>query len=159
MAETLPTPPAHEASPSANFMHIITLAFATVGLGAMIWAFIAALGPSANNPTVQPVINLARIAPGHTKIVQFHGNPVFIRHLTPSQITKAATRLNPANNAYVVLSGVAPHSFCLLTPTPSGYTDPCTGTMFTPLGQSASSADHLAIPKHRFLAKFSLQLR
>ncbi|HQT89888.1 MAG TPA: hypothetical protein PK677_15320 [Acidiphilium sp.] len=153
-------------STNVSFLTILTIAFTAIGFGAIAWAFIAALGPNAaSSAAASRIINLATIAPGQTHIIAFRGQPILIRHLRAREITRRAIQLNPANPAFVVFGGVAPQHFCLLKPTPTGFTDPCDGTRFDPLGRplpnqtaAAQRALHLTIPPHRFLSKHALRL-
>jgi ubiquinol-cytochrome c reductase iron-sulfur subunit len=167
MAENIhPSQAADAHAASVDFLKILALAFAAVGFGAIAWAFIAALGPNATSSAAATrIINLATIAPGQTRIIAFRGQPILIRHLRAREITRRAIQLNPANPAFVVFGGVAPQHFCLIKPTPTGFTDPCDGTSFDPLGRAlpnptaaAQRALHLTIPPHRFLSKHALQL-
>jgi ubiquinol-cytochrome c reductase iron-sulfur subunit len=133
-----------------DFLLMVTLASAAVGVGAVAWPFIDSLEPAADTLAAgEPVdVDVSKIAPGQQIIVMWRGKPIFLVHRTDDALktlqdpkllgvlSDADSKVNqqPAyaenwhrsvNPTYAVLVGICTHLGCVPSffPVPSA-TDP-----------------------------------
>jgi ubiquinol-cytochrome c reductase iron-sulfur subunit len=129
-----------DAVPRRNFLNLVTLATAAIGVGAVAWPFIDSMNPAkdtlaAGNPID---IDTSRIEPGQQIVVLWRGAPMFVMRRSPQAI---AALQDPAmiarlkdpdstvmqqpsyaknwhrstNPEYAVLVGICTHLGCLPT--------------------------------------------
>jgi ubiquinol-cytochrome c reductase iron-sulfur subunit len=165
-----------------DFLKILTIAAGAVAIGATAWPFIDALNPSQDVLAVsQPIIDVGAIAPNTAIRVMWLGQPVYIRKLTPKQIADNqfvvpetlpdpadyASRVKPGYESFVVVIGLNTGIACeLLGNDPAdargpfdGWTCPCDGSVYDPLGRvrSGPAQKNLAIPRFTFLNDAQIQ--
>lgn len=109
-----------------DFLFVATGAVATVGIATSVWPLIDSLNPSADVLSLSTVeIDLTSIEVGTRITVKWRGQPVFIDHRTPEQITKAvaddsAELLDPQtdesrvfNPEWLIVVGICTHLGCV----------------------------------------------
>lgn len=111
-----------------------------VGLLAAMWPFFAQLGPNRGTRRVDITnVDLSTIPEGDTRLVNWRGQPVFVRHrsfaeiekaraaatplrdplarnaaLDPSQLASDDNRVLPGHARWLVVSGACTHLGCLI---------------------------------------------
>lgn len=165
-----------------DFLKILTIAAAGVGLAATAWPFIDALNPSAETLAVsQPIVEVGGIAPNTALRVVWLGQPIYIRKLNDQQIADNrfivpetlpdpadfTSRVKPGYETFVVVVGLNTGIPCeLLGNDPAdprgpfdGWSCPCDGSIYDPLGRvrTGPAAKNLAIPKFTFLNDSQIQ--
>lgn len=165
-----------------DFLKILTLATGAVAVGATAWPLINALNPTQDELAVsQPIIDVGAIAPNTAMRILWLGQPIYIRKLTPKEIADNqfvvpeslpdpadyASRVKPGYESFVVVVGLNTGISCeLLGNSPSeprgpfdGWTCPCDGSTYDPLGRvrSGPARKNLAIPRFTFLSATQIQ--
>jgi ubiquinol-cytochrome c reductase iron-sulfur subunit len=173
---------AHDAT-KRDFLKILTIATAAVGVGAVAWPFIDALNPTREaEATARPIINVGGIAENTAMRVHWLGQPIYIRKLTAKQIADNqfvvpdslpdpadfSARVKPGYDTFVVVVGLNTGIACELEGNnpadPRGPFDgwlcPCDGSVYDPLGRvrSGPAPKNLAIPRFTFLNDTQIQL-
>ena len=87
-------PPDRDARPASegrrNFLFLATGAVGAVTVGAMAWPFIHQMNPDASVQAAGTVaVDLSPIEVGQEISVMWRGKPVFVRHLTETEIAEA----------------------------------------------------------------------
>ncbi|MDE8347864.1 MAG: ubiquinol-cytochrome c reductase iron-sulfur subunit [Acidocella sp.] len=166
-----------------DFLKILTVSAGAVALGATVWPFINALNPTADDLAIaNPIIEVGAIAPNSAVRVMWNGQPIYIRKLTPQQIADNlavvasslpdpadfTSRVKPGYESFVVVVGLNTGIPCELlgnSPTDArgpvdGWTCPCDGSIYDPLGRvrSGPAPNNLAIPRFSFLNATQIQL-
>ncbi|MGH6855018.1 MAG: ubiquinol-cytochrome c reductase iron-sulfur subunit [Aestuariivirga sp.] len=73
-----------------DFLYIATGAVSAVGVALTAWPFIHQMNPDASVLALATIeVDLAPIAEGQAITLKWRGNPVFVRHRTPAEITAA----------------------------------------------------------------------
>lgn len=73
-----------------DFLYIATGAVGGVGLALTLWPFISQMNPDASVLALAAVeVDIEPIAEGQSITISWRGNPVFIRHRTPTEIEQA----------------------------------------------------------------------
>ena len=77
-----------------DFLTLVTLAGAAIGLGAVAWPFIDSMNPSADVLAAgSPIdVDLKPVAPGQQIVVVWRGKPIFIVHRTPQALEVLQSR-------------------------------------------------------------------
>ena len=129
---------APDSPPRRDFLSLVTLTSAAVGIGAIAWAFIDSLNPAADTLAAgAPLdVDLSKIAPGQQIVVLWRGKPIFVLNRTPEalkalQSQTVLSRLSDPNSSvhqqppyaqnwhrsaapeYGVLVGICTHLGCL----------------------------------------------
>jgi ubiquinol-cytochrome c reductase iron-sulfur subunit len=125
------------AGSKRDFLKLVTLATAAVGVGAVVWPFIDSMNPSADVLALSSIeVNLVPIAEGSGITVLWQGKPIFVRHRTPAEIKAAedvklsqliepqtdAARVKAGHAQWIVLIGICTHLGCI--PLGNKPTDP-----------------------------------
>jgi ubiquinol-cytochrome c reductase iron-sulfur subunit len=172
-----------EAPAKRDFLKILTVSAGAVALGATAWPFINALNPTTDELAISnPIIEVGGIAPNTALRVMWLGQPIYIRKLTPQQIADSQAvvpsslpdpadytdRVKPGYESFVVVVGLNTGISCeLLGNSPTdprgpldGWTCPCDGSIYDPLGRvrSGPAPKNLAIPRFTFLNATQIQL-
>lgn len=165
-----------------DFLKILTVATGAVGLSALAWPFIDALGPDANSEAqANLIVNVASIADNTAIQTTWAGLPIYIRKLTDQQLVEAQavvtdTLPDPANfmdrvkagyEHFVIVVGLNTGVPCVLQgnlPTDprgnfGGWLCPCDGSQYDVLGRvrSGPAKKNLVIPRFRFLNDAQIQ--
>ncbi|MDE8347314.1 MAG: ubiquinol-cytochrome c reductase iron-sulfur subunit [Acidocella sp.] len=165
-----------------DFLKILTAMSVAVGLGAIAWPLISALGPDEDaNAAAALIVDIGNIAENTAIRVVWQGLPVYIRKLTKQQIADNRAvvpgtlpdpasfndRVKPGFESYVVVVGLNTGTPCELEGNapaePRGAFDgwlcPCDGSVYDPLGRvrSGPAPRNLAIPRFAFLNAAQIQ--
>lgn len=119
-------------------------------------------------------MDVAKIPPGSGVKLAWHGQPVFIRHLTPAEVATVQAepiadlrdpqtldeRTRPGHRDWLVVIAVCPHLGCMpLGIAPGeprgsfgGFVCPCHGSQFDAAGRvrAGPSPSNLEVPAYRF---------
>jgi ubiquinol-cytochrome c reductase iron-sulfur subunit len=188
MAETMATQPApHGAGEGApgetrrDFLKLTTTAFAAVGVGAVVWPFIASMNPAKDVLALASTdVDLSPVAAGQAVTVMWRGKPVFVRHRTPAEITEArdvqlsALRDPQADQAratrpeWLVVIGICTHLGCVpLGQKPTdprgeygGWFCPCHGSHYDTSGRirKGPAPSNLAVPTYNFTSPTQIRI-
>ncbi len=121
-----------------DFLTLVTLATAAVGVGAVAWTFIDSMNPAEDTLAAgAPLeVDLSKIAPGQQIVVLWRGKPIFVLNRTPEalkelQAPDLLSRLSDPNSSvhqqppyaenwhrsttpeYGILVGICTHLGCL----------------------------------------------
>lgn len=166
-----------------DFLTIMAASAGVVGIGAMLWPFVAALTPDADSEAAaHPVVDVAAIPENTAITVTWAGLPIYIRKLTAKQIADAkavvpgslpdpaafSDRVAPGYGSFVVVVGLNTGISCELEGNaPSeprgpfdGWLCPCDGSVYDPLGRvrGGPATKNLAIPRFTFLNDAQIRL-
>ncbi|HQT47455.1 MAG TPA: ubiquinol-cytochrome c reductase iron-sulfur subunit [Acidocella sp.] len=166
-----------------DFLTVMAASAGAVGIGAMLWPFVAALTPNADSDALaHPIVDVAAIPENTAITVTWAGLPIYIRKLTAKQIADAKAvvtstlpdpadfidRVNPGYENYVVVVGLNTGISCELegnAPSESrgpfdGWLCPCDGSVYDPLGRvrGGPATKNLAIPRFTFLNDAQIRL-
>ena len=165
-----------------DFLKILTVSTAAVGLGALAWPFIDALNPAGGSlALVRPIVNVGGIAENTALRFVWLGQPIYIRKLTAQQVADnefvvPATlpdpagfdqRVKPGYENFAVVVGLNTGIVCELTGNDpadprgpfDGWLCPCDGSVYDPLGRvrGGPARKNLAIPRFSFLNDTQIQ--
>lgn len=165
-----------------DFLKILTAMSAIVGLGAIAWPLISALGPDADAQAAGGmIVDIGGIAENTAITVVWQGLPIYIRKLTKKQMddnrfvvtgslpdpASFDDRVKPGYASIVVVVGLNTGTACELEGNaPSeprgafdGWLCPCDGSVYDPLGRlrSGPAPRNLAIPRFTFLNAAQIQ--
>src|SRR5271163_2597724 len=84
----------HSAAPGADghtrrdFLTLVALSGAAIGVGAMVWPFIDSMQPAADTLAAgEPLdVDVSKIAPGQQIVVVWRGKPILIVRRTPEAL-------------------------------------------------------------------------
>lgn len=170
-----------EGATRRQFLYLATTAVGAVGVGFMAWPFVDSMNPAADTLALASIdVDLAPVQIGQSITVTWRGKPVFIRHRTEDEITKAgqvdvATLPDPEPDSkrapkpeWLIMIGVCTHLGCV----PSGQkaTDakgeyngwfcPCHGSHYDTSGRirKGPAPANLSVPPHAFLSDTTIRL-
>ncbi len=164
-----------------DFLYIATGAAAAVAAGATLWPFIDQMNPDASTLALASIeVNIGAIAPGQIVTVMWRGKPVFIRHRTPEEITKAegvpmadlpdpqADKDRVKKPEWLILVGICTHLGCVpLGSNVSGYKGqfggwfcPCHGSDYDVSGRirKGPAPANLLVPDYKFVSDTLVQI-
>ena len=164
-----------------DFLYIATGAAAAVAAGATLWPFIDQMNPDASTLALASIeVNIGAIAPGQIVTVMWRGKPVFIRHRTPEEITKAqsvamadlpdpqADKDRVKKPEWLILVGICTHLGCVpLGSNVSGFQGqfggwfcPCHGSDYDVSGRirKGPAPANLAVPDYKFMSDTLVQI-
>jgi ubiquinol-cytochrome c reductase iron-sulfur subunit len=158
-----------------DFLKLVTLAAAAVGVGAIAWPLIDSMNPSADILALSDTeVNLGPITEGMGITVVWRGKPIFVRHRTPVEIKSAVdtpqsalidpatdqSRTKPGKEQWIVLVGICTHLGCVpLGNKPTdprgdygGWFCPCHGSQYDTSGRvrHGPAPLNLAVPPYAF---------
>lgn len=158
-----------------DFINIAAVSFAGVGAVAIVLPLINQMNPSADvlaQSTTE--IDVSQIQPGQTIKSSFRKQPLFVRHLTPAEISAAnATPLNSLRDPqtlaertkegkgnWLITLGVCTHLGCVPLGVGEGenkgpfggYFCPCHGSAYDTAGRirSGPAPKNLEVPEYTF---------
>ena len=150
----MPAAMAHGAEGTKrDFLKLVTLAGAAIGVGAIAWPLVDSMNPSADVLALSSVeVDLTPITEGMGITVVWRGKPIFVRHRTPVEIKEAedvkmsdliepqpdSERVKPGHAQWIVIIGICTHLGCIpLGNKPTdprgdygGYLCPCHGSQY-----------------------------
>lgn len=158
-----------------DFINIAAVSFAGVGAVAVLPTLINQMNPSADvlaQATTE--VDLSAIQPGQSIKAVFRSQPLFVRHLTPQEIAKAAAvavdtlrdpqtleeRTQPGKTQWLVTMGVCTHLGCVPLGAGEGenrgefggYFCPCHGSSYDTAGRirKGPAPLNLQVPEYTF---------
>lgn len=157
-----------------DFLYLAAGAMGAVGTGAAVWPLIASMNPSAEVLALASTeVDLSPVSVGQRITVTWRGNPVFIDHRTPEQITEAeATALDELPDPetdeariqkpeWLVVIGVCTHLGCVPLGQKAGQSRgeyggwfcPCHGSHYDTSGRirKGPAPRNLDIPTYTFV--------
>ena len=177
MAEATTLPAGHGGPDTSkrDFLQLVTLAAAAVGVGAIAWPLIDSMNPSADVLALSATeVDLTPIAAGSAITVLWRGKPIFVRHRTPEEIKAAETvpladlidpqadsaRVQKGHDQWLVVVGVCTHLGCVpLGNRPTdprgdwgGWFCPCHGSQYDTSGRvrHGPAPANLPVPPYAF---------
>ncbi len=172
-----------------DVLFLATGAMGVVGLGATIWPLIDQMNPSASERALSSIdVDVSEIEVGQQITVTFLKSPVFIRRLTPEEMTAAqetplgdlkdqsaqnpkhpdgpatlADRLVDPERDFLVMSGVCTHLGCVPVGEAGdfgGWFCPCHGSHYDTAGRirKGPAPTNLPIPVAGFIDENTLKL-
>ena len=170
-----------EGTSRRNFLFIGTGAFASVGVGSVIWPFVDQMNPDASQRAMASIeVDISSVAEGQSITVLWRGKPVFIRHRTAKEIAEAkegdtASLRDPAKDGdrvkkaeWLILIGICTHLGCVpngqKTGDPRGDYDgwfcPCHGSHYDSSGRirKGPAPRNLAVPDYAFLSDTKVKI-
>lgn len=177
------TSTAPEAFPRRDFLTLIALGGAAVGVAGFAWPLIDYMNPAKDVLALASVeVALEPIAAGMGITVVWRGKPVFVRHRTAAEIAQAAEapldqlpdrqadadRIKPGHAEWIVLVGICTHLGCV--PLGNKASDPrgnwggwfcsCHGSHFDTSGRIrlGPAPTNLAVPPYAFETDTKLRI-
>jgi ubiquinol-cytochrome c reductase iron-sulfur subunit len=171
------------AMPRRDFLEIVAIAGAAIGIGGMAWPLIDYMNPAKDVLAVASVdVPLASIEPGMAITVVWRGKPIFVRHRTPAEIASAenvepshlpdpqadSARVKEGHAEWIVLVGICTHLGCI--PLGNKPTDPrgawggwfcsCHGSEFDTSGRvrKGPAPTNLAVPPYVFTTDTTIRI-
>jgi ubiquinol-cytochrome c reductase iron-sulfur subunit len=183
MAESAASHATAHGGSRRDFLTLLTAATGAVAAGAILWPVVDALNPdAASEGAAHLIVNVADVAEGTAKTVQWGGLPITIRKLTAKETgdneyvvpdslpdpASYAERVNAGYPAYVVVVGLNTATPCTLEGDSAsdprgdfgGWVCPCDGSEYDPLGRvrKGPATKNLAIPRYTFLNAAQIKL-
>ena len=158
-----------------DFIHIATVSFAGVGAVAAVIPLVSQMAPSADVLALSSTeIDISAIQPGQAIKTSWRKQPVFVRNLTPAEITEAnkvgaddlrqaqtlAERTKPGKENWLITLGVCTHLGCVPLGAAEGenkgdfggYFCPCHGSHYDTAGRirKGPAPTNLEVPPYEF---------
>lgn len=158
-----------------DFINIAAVSFAGVGGLAVVYPLVNQMNPSADVLALASIeVDVSQIQPGQGIKTIFRKQPLFIRHLTPAEISQAnsvpvselrdpqtlAERTKEGKANFLVTMGVCTHLGCVpLGVAPgenkgeyNGYFCPCHGSHYDAAGRirKGPAPKNLEVPEYEF---------
>src|SRR5918998_1359541 len=158
-----------------DFINIAAVSFAGVGAAATLYPLINQMNPSADVLALASAeVDLAQIQPGQAIKTTWRKQPVFIRNLTPAEISQAnavnvgdlrdpqslAERTKPGKANWLVTMGICTHLGCIPLGTApgenkgeyGGYFCPCHGSHYDTAARirKGPAPLNLQVPEYEF---------
>ena len=158
-----------------DFIVVATYAMGAVGAGAVVWPLIDQMNPAADTLALASTeVDVSKIAEGQAITVTWRGKPVFIRHRTADEITRAnaidsADLRHPEEDEtrvqkpeLLVVLGVCTHLGCVplgqktgeVKGEYDGWFCPCHGSHYDTSGRirKGPAPTNLEVPPYSFLS-------
>jgi ubiquinol-cytochrome c reductase iron-sulfur subunit len=160
-----------------DFLKLVTVAGAAIGVGAIAWPLIDSMNPSADVLALSSVeVDLTPVTEGMGITIVWRGKPIFVRHRTPAETKEAedvqlsqliepqpdSERVKPGKSQWIVLIGICTHLGCIpLGNKPSdprgewgGWFCPCHGSQYDTSGRvrHGPAPLNLNIPPYAFMS-------
>lgn len=164
-----------------EFLFLSAGAMGAVGAGIFAWPLIDSLNPAADTLAMSTTeVDLAPIAEGQAITVVWQGKPVFIRHRTADEISKAAevdvaTLRDPQKDSdrvkkaeWLVMVGICTHLGCIpmgqknndMRGEYGGWFCPCHGSAYDTSGRirKGPAPKNLAVPAYEFTSDTTIKI-
>jgi ubiquinol-cytochrome c reductase iron-sulfur subunit len=183
VTETKDTAQAPDGVRRRDFINIAAGTFAGAGVVPIVLTLVNQMNPSADVLAESTIdVDLAAIEPGQAVKTMFRKQPLFIRHLTPAEITSAqkddasamrdpeplAARTKPGNAQWLVTMGVCTHLGCVPLGASTGevkgefggYFCPCHGSHYDTAGRirKGPAPKNLVVPEYAFSTPTVIQV-
>jgi ubiquinol-cytochrome c reductase iron-sulfur subunit len=153
-----------------DFLIVAASAFGAVGTAAALWPFVDSFNPTADVLALSGTeVDLSAVAEGQAITVVWRGKPIFVRHRTADEITRAraddqASLPDPQTDAdraikpeWLVMIGICTHLGCVPLGRQGefgGWFCPCHGSHYDTSGRirKGPAPSNLHIPPYRFVA-------
>jgi len=167
--------PAEDGVRRRDFINIAAISFAGVGAVAVAVPLVSQMAPSADVLALASAeVDISKILPGQAIKTSWRKQPVFIRNLTPKEITEAnavdvstlrdpqtlAQRTQPGHTNWLITLGVCTHLGCIPLGTGEGenkgpfggYFCPCHGSAYDTAARirKGPAPKNLAVPVYKF---------
>jgi ubiquinol-cytochrome c reductase iron-sulfur subunit len=159
-----------------DFLTLVTVSAAAVGVGAIAWPLIDSMNPSADVLALSSVeVDLTPIPAGSAITAVWRGKPIFVRHRTPQEIKQAedvqlsqlidpapdSERVKSGHDQWLVVIGICTHLGCIpLGNKPTdprgdwgGWFCPCHGSQY----DTAGRVRHGPAPLNLFLPPYAFE--
>jgi ubiquinol-cytochrome c reductase iron-sulfur subunit len=153
-----------------DFIYIATSAVGAVGVGAVIWPFIAQMSPAADTLALaSSEIDLTPIPVGQQQTVFWRNKPVFVRHRSPAEIESAqkgdaetlkdpqkdADRVKSGKEQWLIVEAACTHFGCVPTfggGQYGGWLCACHGSVYDTSARirSGPAPTNLVVPPYEF---------
>jgi ubiquinol-cytochrome c reductase iron-sulfur subunit len=166
-----------------DFLNIAAVSFAGVGAVAVVVPLVNQMNPSADVLALASIeVDISKVEAGSGIKVSWRKQPVFVRQLTPKEITEAnavpvadlrdpetlAQRTKEGHNQWLITMAVCTHLGCVplgITPAESrgdfgGYFCPCHGSAYDTAGRirKGPAPRNLAVPEYAFKSNTVVQI-
>lgn len=159
-----------------DFLYVATGAFTAVGAACVAWPLIDQMNPDRSVLALASTeVDISNIAVGQSITIKWRGQPVFIRHRTAGEITKAEnTRLDilpdpqqdkerVQNPQWLVMIGICTHLGCIPLGQRGefgGWFCPCHGSHYDTSGRirKGPAPSNLAIPPYTFITPKKIKI-
>jgi len=166
-----------------DFLNIAAVAFAGVGGVAVVIPLVNQMNPSADVLALASIeVDLAKIEAGSGIKVAWRKQPVFVRNLTPTEISEAKAvpvdslrdpetldaRTKPGHENWLITMAVCTHLGCVplgITPSENrgqfgGYFCPCHGSQYDTAGRirAGPAPKNLVVPEYSFKSATTVQI-
>ncbi len=189
MADTLAPPGAPHTSPPAaetgetrrDFLQLVTTAFAAVGVGVVVWPFIASMNPARDVLALSTTdVDLSQVAAGAAITVMWRGKPIFVRNRTEKEIQEARSvplsalpdpetdQSRVQKDPWLVVVGICTHLGCVpLGQKPTdprgefgGWFCPCHGSAYDTSGRirKGPAPANLEVPPYSFTSDTQIRI-
>ena len=160
-----------------DFIYLATAGMGAVGTAAVVWPLINSMNPAADTLALASVeIDISKVEVGQAITVMWRGKPVFIRHRTAEEITKAkdidakvATLRDKQLDGdraqkpqWMIVVGVCTHLGCVPQGQKAteargewgGWFCPCHGSQYDTSGRimAGPAPTNLAVPPYTFVS-------
>ena len=164
-----------------DFLTLTATAFAAVGVGAIVWPFVASMNPARDVLALASTeVDVTPILAGQAVTVMWRGKPVFVRHRTAEEIAirravplselkdPATDQSRTRRDPWLVVVGVCTHLGCVplgQRPTDvrgdySGWFCPCHGSHYDGAARirKGPAPTNLAVPEYAFTTPTQLRI-
>jgi ubiquinol-cytochrome c reductase iron-sulfur subunit len=166
-----------------DFLNIAAVGFAGVGAVAVVVPLINQMNPSADVLALASIeVDVAKIEQGSGIKVSWRKQPVFVRRLTPKEVSEAnavnvselrdpqtlAERTKPGKESWLITMAVCTHLGCVplgITPGENrgdfgGYFCPCHGSAYDTAGRirKGPAPKNLQVPEYAFKSDSIVQI-
>ena len=164
-----------ETKSRRDFIVVATYAMGAVGAGAFAWPLIDQMNPAADTLALASIeVDVSKIEEGQSITLKWRGKPVFIRHRTADEISRAddvqlSELRDPQTDAdraekpeFLVLLGVCTHLGCVplgqkvgeVKGEYDGWFCPCHGSHYDTSGRirKGPAPTNLEIPPYSFVS-------
>ncbi len=175
------TPAGAPQATKRDFLTLSATAFAAVGVGAIVWPFIASMNPARDVLALASTeVDLSPIATGMAVTVMWRGKPVFVRNRTAEEIAAAravplSELKDPATDQsrvqrdnWLVVVGVCTHLGCVplgQRPTDvrgdyNGWFCPCHGSHYDGSARirRGPAPANLPVPQYTFMTPTQIRI-
>jgi ubiquinol-cytochrome c reductase iron-sulfur subunit len=166
-----------------DFINIAAVSFAGVGAGAIALPLINQMNPSADVLALASIeVNVSAIEPGQAIKTIFRKQPLFVRHLTPEEVSEAEKvklsdlrdpqslkdRTKDGKTQWLVTMGVCTHLGCVPLGAAAGevkgeyggYFCPCHGSHYDSAARirKGPAPTNLVVPEYAFTSDTVIQV-